>query len=305
VPRSWAADRKRCHAAGIPEDTGFATKPELAKSMIKRVLAAGLPFGWFTADEGYGDNGPLRRWLEEAGIAYVVAVSCDHHVPIGAGKAIRADKLAAKIPARGWQRVSCGPGSKGDRLYDWALAGAGPAHYLLIRRSVASGELAFYRCWAPAGTTLAELVKVAGSRWAVEECFRAAKNEAALGHYQARSTPPGTGTSPWPCAPAPGSRSRPPATRRTASPAAAGPVTAIPRERGQLCGPARGNHDHTAASGEGPLIGLTVNEIRRMHAIVCRPAHPAAHHLHWSRWRRRHQARARHCHYQRRRSRCG
>src|SRR6266496_1908571 len=186
VPRSWAADRKRCHAAGIPEDTGFATKPELAKSMIKRVLAAGLPFGWFTADEGYGDNGPLRRWLEEGGIAYVVAVSCYHHVPIGAGKAIRADKLAAKIPARGWQRVSCGPGSKGDRLYDWALAGAGPAHYLLIRRSVASGELAFYRCWAPAGTTLAELVKVAGSRWAVEECFRAAKNEAALGRYQAR-----------------------------------------------------------------------------------------------------------------------
>ena len=186
VPRSWAADRKRCQAAGIPEDTGFATKPELAKAMIKRVLAAGLLFGWFTADEAYGDNGPLREWLEATGIAYVVAVSCDHRVPIGAGKAIRTDTLAATIPARGWQRVSCGPGSKGERLYDWALAAAGPSHYLLIRRPVTDGELAFYRCWAPNGATLAELVTVAGSRWAVEECFRAAKNEAALDHYQVR-----------------------------------------------------------------------------------------------------------------------
>jgi SRSO17 transposase len=186
VPRSWAAGQSRCAAAGILDGTGFATKPELAKAMIGRAAAAGLRFGWFTADEAYGDNGPLRRWLEATGIAYVVAVSCDHRVPIGAGKAIRADTLAAKVPARGWQRVSCGPGSKGDRLYDWALADAGPAHYMLIRRSLAGGELAFYRCWAPNGATLAELVTVAGSRWAVEECFRAAKNETALDHYQVR-----------------------------------------------------------------------------------------------------------------------
>jgi len=66
------------------------------------------------------------------------------------------------------------------------LADAGPAHYLLIRRPVTDGELAFYRCWAPAGAALAELVMVAGARWAVEECFRAAKTETALDHYQVR-----------------------------------------------------------------------------------------------------------------------
>jgi SRSO17 transposase len=186
VPRSWTADRRRCEAAGIPEDTGFATKPQLAKAMIERALSAGLPFAWFTADEAYGDNGPLREWLEETGIRYVLAVSCDHHVPIGVGRKIRADKLAAKIPAAGWQRVSCGPGSKGERVYDWALADAGPGRYLLIRRSISGGELAFYRCWAPSGATLAELVRVAGARWAVEECFAAAKNETALDHYQVR-----------------------------------------------------------------------------------------------------------------------
>jgi SRSO17 transposase len=187
VPRSWTGDRDRCAAAGIPGDTVFATKPQLAQKMIGRAIAGGLPFGWFTADEAYGVNGPLREWLEENKLAYVVAVSCDHHVPAGAGQTIRADTLAAKVPARGWHTMSCGPGSKGERWYDWALAGAGPeSHYLLIRRSLTSGELAYYRCWSPAGATLAELVTVAGARWAVEESFQAAKNETALDHYQVR-----------------------------------------------------------------------------------------------------------------------
>ena len=57
---------------------------------------------------------------------------------------------------------------------------------MLVRRPVAGGELAFLTCHAPAGTTLAQLVQVAGARWAVEECFQAAKNETGLDHYQVR-----------------------------------------------------------------------------------------------------------------------
>jgi SRSO17 transposase len=186
IPRSWTDDRGRREGAGIPEDTQFATKPQLAQKMIQRAVASGLPFAWFTADEAYGDNGPLRDWLEENQIAYVVAVACDTRVPAGAGQAIRADKLAAKVPARGWHRMSCGPGSKGERLYDWALADAGNGRHLLVRRSLTSGELAFYLCWSPRAVTLAELVRAAGARWAVEECFQASKNETALDHYQVR-----------------------------------------------------------------------------------------------------------------------
>lgn len=70
-----------------------------------------------------------------------------------------------------------------------------------------------------------------------------------------------------------------------------------PAREGQSSGPARGNRDHPATSGNEPLTGLTMNEIRRMHAILSRPAHPASYHLHWSRWRRRHQARARWHHH--------
>jgi SRSO17 transposase len=186
LPRSWASDKERCAQAGVPEDTGFATKPQLARKMVQRAVSSGLPFGWFTADEAYGDNGPLRDWLEDSKVAYVVAVACDHRVPAGAGQTIRGADLANRVPARGWQRMSCGPGSKGERLYDWALTPAAGGGQLLIRRSITSGELAYYRCWSPRATTLAELIRVAGARWGVEECFQAAKNEAALDRYQVR-----------------------------------------------------------------------------------------------------------------------
>jgi SRSO17 transposase len=186
VPKSWAGDPGRCAQAGIGEDAQFATKPQLARKMIERAVRAGLPFSWFTADEAYGDDGKLRDWLQETSIAYVVAVARDTQVPAGAGRRIRADQLPAKVPARGWQRLSCGPGSKGERLYDWAVADAGDGRRLLIRRSLTSGELAYYLCWSPCTATLSELVRVAGARWAVEESFQAAKNEAALDHCQAR-----------------------------------------------------------------------------------------------------------------------
>jgi SRSO17 transposase len=152
--------------------------------MIGRAVALGLPFAWFTADEAYGDNGGLREWLELEKIPCVVAVSRDQLVLAGAVRTIRADRLAARVPGRGWQRMSCGPGSKGERLYDWAISPAGQGRQLLIRRSVSRGEHAYYLCWSPANATLAELVRTAGARWAIEECFQAAKNQTALDHYQ-------------------------------------------------------------------------------------------------------------------------
>ena len=121
LPEGWTDDRDRCQRAGIGDGVAFATKPELARKMIGRAGKAGIPFSWVTADEAYGGNPKLRKWLEEQGIAYVMAVSCDAVIPTAAGKK-RADELAALVPG-GWQRLSCADGSKGPRLYDWALAG--------------------------------------------------------------------------------------------------------------------------------------------------------------------------------------
>jgi SRSO17 transposase len=83
--------------------------------MIERAMSAGIPFGWVTADEAYGDNGPLRAFLEELGLTYVLAVSHDHVIATPAGRR-RAGALAGKLPKRVWQRVSCGDGAKGRRF---------------------------------------------------------------------------------------------------------------------------------------------------------------------------------------------
>jgi SRSO17 transposase len=191
LPEKWAADRGRCAAAGIGEEVAFATKPQLAQKMIARAVNAGVPFSWVAADEVYGGNPGLRSWLEGQSIPYVMAVACREMVTTAAGRS-RADALAALAPASGWQRLSCADGSKGPRLYDWALIGTtSPAHQLLARRSLHPGEkgeleLAYFRCWSPGPVPLPELVAVAGARWAVEDCFAEAKNETGLDHYQVR-----------------------------------------------------------------------------------------------------------------------
>jgi SRSO17 transposase len=191
LPEKWAGDRDRCRAAGIGEEVAFATKPKLAEKMIARARDAGIPFAWVAGDEVYGGNPGLRSWLEEQEIAYVMATACNDMIPV-AGGGMQAGGLAALVPKAGWQRLSCADGSKGPRLYDWALVAAdSPGHRLLVRRSLQPGEkgqleLAFFRCWSPWPVTLAELVAVAGARWGVEDCFAEAKREAGLDHYQVR-----------------------------------------------------------------------------------------------------------------------
>jgi SRSO17 transposase len=173
LPQKWAEDTGRCDQAGIPAGREFATKPDLARQMIERAIKARVPFRWFAADEVYGQNPGLRQWLEKQEIRYVMAIPCSLEVATPAGK-IRADELAAMVPPAGWQRLSCGDGAKGPRLYDWALIGTtSPDRQLLARRSLVPGEkgkleLAYFLCYAPPGSTLAELVAVAGARWAVE-----------------------------------------------------------------------------------------------------------------------------------------
>jgi SRSO17 transposase len=188
LPASWVGDRTRCAAARVPDEVGFATKPELARVMIERVVKAGLPFGWVAADEFYGDNPGLRGWLESERIRYVMAVSCDHSVPTAAGP-VRADALATAAGRR-WRRMSCGDGAKGPRFYDFVeIATTSAVHRLVVRRNIDTGELAYFWAHAPTEATLADLVRVIGMRWMVEECFQAAKGQIGLDHYQVRSWP--------------------------------------------------------------------------------------------------------------------
>ncbi|MDH6283994.1 IS701 family transposase [Prescottella agglutinans] len=196
LPKAWTEDRERCRAAGIGDDVEFATKPELAQTMIERALDAGVPFGWVTGDEAYGQVGKLRMWLESRGVAHVLAVPKSQMVISMELRQRRAHTVIADVPPTGWQRLSCGDGAHGPRLYDWAVVDIRPlrergrGHWLLARRSITDPhEIAYYICYGPADTEPAELVRVAGSRWAIEECFQTAKNETGLDHYQVRGYP--------------------------------------------------------------------------------------------------------------------
>ena len=170
LPKSWTGDAERCAAAGVPAEVGFATKPKLATTMITRALDAGVPARWMAADEVYGADPGLHAELEDRQIGYVLAIGCDRRVTTATGT-WRADQIPATLPAHAWQPLSCDPGAKGDRVYDWALLALSPptdagggCWWLLIRRHRRHGELAFYRCYAPAPVPLHVLVAVAGRR---------------------------------------------------------------------------------------------------------------------------------------------
>jgi len=282
LPQSWTSDPDRCAAAGVPDDIEFATKPALAAGMLVRAFNAGVPARWVAGDEVYGADPGLPAELEARRVGYVLAIGCDRRIPT-AGGLIRADEITVGLPKRVWQRLSAGPGAKGQRYYDWAwiahpdpAGAADPADptddqcwWLLIRRHRRTGELAFYRCYSPALVPLRELVRVAGRRWTVQESFQAAKGLAGLDEHQVRRW---TSWQRW---------------------------TLLAMVAHALLAVIAAN-EHPDQPVPAGLIPLTCNEIRRLFTIyVTEPSRTIACPLAWSTWRRRHQHRARTSHYQR------
>jgi SRSO17 transposase len=188
IPKdSWFADPDRCAEAAIPEDLTFATRPRQVMAMIERVRWSSLSFAWFTADEEFGQNPDLRTYLEQAEIAYVMAVPKNTVFTGPTAQQIVLSTLARRLAPHDWQRRACGIGTKGFRVYDWALLDSDdPDHQYLIRRSLDGGELAFYHCFNPRHEGFGELVRVAGARWPIEECFEATKSGIGLDDYQVR-----------------------------------------------------------------------------------------------------------------------
>jgi SRSO17 transposase len=276
LPQGWTDDPARCRAAGVPDQVGFATKPELARVMLERVLDTGVPAGWVTADEVYGNSPALRGWLEGRQLPFVLAVKATEPLCGRSGPSVSAARLAEGIRPECWLRISPGHGAKGRRWYAWSRVALSPAdapdgwqRWLLVRRSLTTGELAYYLCAGPADTPLVALVRTAGARWRVEEAFQAGKGLCGLDEHQVRR---------WRC------------WYRwvtLAMLAYAFLVVAAVTEHAR----------HPPPLG---LIPLTCNEIQHLFAaLVCRPAGDHAHRLRWSWWRRRQQARARACHYRR------
>jgi SRSO17 transposase len=149
LPDSWCAAPDRCQDAGIPDDVAFTTKSQLAQQMICNALDAGMRAGWVTGDEVYGADPELRAELRERGVGYVLAVAAIRHVQLTPWLRMRVDLAAAGLPRDAWHRRSAGPGSKGEREYQWAWVHdhtPGPGQYSLLVRRGSDGELAYYYC---------------------------------------------------------------------------------------------------------------------------------------------------------------
>jgi SRSO17 transposase len=205
----------------------------------------------------------------------VLAVACRHQVTTAAGRQ-RADAIAARLPRRAWQRLSAGQGSKGPRYYDWAWITTDPAaalagqRSLLIRRNNTTGELAYYRCYAPAPVSLAVLVRVAGTRWTVEETFQAGKGLAGLDQHQVRRW------NSW--------------HRWTILAMLASAFLAVLAAT-----------ERTRQPPPDGMIPLTPSEIHHLlNVLPDQPPRSIRHRLQWSAWRQCHQHRARTSHYQKR-----
>ena len=179
LPEDWCQDGPRRSKAHIPDTCPFQTKPELAKRMVERAQAAGLPFRWVVADTVYGHSPDLRAFLEEHGVSYALAVPCTEVVCVQTRAGLLLADVATiaqqALRARDWHRLSASQGTKGERLFDWArlpVAHAGTTdgrQWLVMRRCLDNpGELAYYLVWAPPDTPLPLMVQAIGARWHIE-----------------------------------------------------------------------------------------------------------------------------------------
>lgn len=290
LPLDWCQDADRRSTAHIPESVRFQTKPELAAQMIERVSKAAIPISWVVADTVYGGNFDLRTWLEAHQYHYVMAVACNEPVAFQTAQGRRREEAALVetfLPDQiTWHRLSMSEGTKGPRLFDWALVPMlhgwqdDGCHFLLIRRCIDDpSQQTYYFVFANVCTTLSEMVAATGCRWHIEEDFENSKY-LGLDHYEVRSF---VG---W--------------YRH---------VTLCMLAAAYLAGIVAWEKAHAlmivvpnANPSVFPLLPLTVPEVGHLLARLFFPLpRNVKRALAWSRWRRCHQSRASYFHAKRRR----
>jgi SRSO17 transposase len=219
LPEAWALDRTRRAQAHVPEEVSFATKPQQAMTMLEHAWEQGVPMRWVTGDEVYGDSPRLRETIQAHGRFYVLAVSANTRVwterpevqePAeqtggrprraprvvqGAPQARMVSEVIASLPRSAWKRLAVVEGEKGVITYHWARVRVvesrdqlpGPDIWLLARRSPsAPDKLASYLAYAPPKTSLETLMRVASTRYTVQQCIEEAKGETGLDQYEVR-----------------------------------------------------------------------------------------------------------------------
>jgi hypothetical protein len=176
IPAEHLTDPVKPLVMGLPEDLVFRTKGQLAIDLLTEALTGGTRLDFVCGDEVYGSCTELREFCQEHGQGYVLRVPSTFRFTLARGITVTCAQAVTRLlnDTRRWEVRSAGAGSKGERWYAWAwLATASPRHCLLIRRHLASGELAYHYCHIPGGQPVSKprLIRAAGLRWPVEESF--------------------------------------------------------------------------------------------------------------------------------------
>jgi SRSO17 transposase len=278
LPEDWAGDEERRELAGIPDEVMFATKPELAGELLQHAHDLGIRAGFVAGDEVYGGLG-LRRSIRERGTGYVLAVRSNYQVTLPSGRRLTVKSAAGLVKPAMWQRMRTGQATKGAKDYDWAMIELTPddtpdghddGHaVLLLRKHRYTGTISYFLCWTPGPVPLATLIRVAVTRWRIEEDHQISKQVAGLDAGQVT-----TWTS-W--------------HRWTAISLLAAAFLAV----AAACQRAR-----DASAGLIELIPVTVPELLRQlrGTVIPEPRRDRPHRDAWTLWRRRHQYRAQQAH---------
>ena len=227
--KTWAPDRARCRAAGIPDDVVYRSKCEIALGQVERALGNGVRFSWLTFDEGYGGKPPFLRGLDGLGQNYVGEIPVSfigwtrcpevlyrgHSRDKGQGRPRKLPRLKVrntpaaevrdilkhspilrKVP---WERFRVKEGTKGPMVWEakripfWIKDENGlpsrPHHLVIARNVMKPDEVKFFLSNAPESTPLEVLLLVAFSRWHVERLFEDSKTELGMDHFEVRKYP--------------------------------------------------------------------------------------------------------------------
>jgi SRSO17 transposase len=219
LPDAWFWNTQRRALARVPNEVRFATKPEQAIAMLSHAWEHGVPMRWVTGDEVYGDAPRLREAIQVHGRFDVLAVSANTRVwterpavlapqaqtggrprriprvAPGGPPALMVSEVIVGLPSRRWKRLAVMQGEKGPIEYDWTRMPVvesrdqlpGPDIWLMARRSLSDPtQLAYYLAYAPARTSFETLIRVASTRYTVEQCIEEAKGETGLDEYEVR-----------------------------------------------------------------------------------------------------------------------
>ena len=281
IPDEHITDPVTSLRMGLPLDLTFRTKGQLAIDICTIAAADGFRPDFYCGDEVYGNCPELRAHFEAGEQAYVLRVQKNFRITLSSGIVSSCEQAVKTLlkRKRQWEIRSAGKGSKGDRWYAWAwIATASPRHYLLIRKHLRTGELAFHYCYVPEGhlLTKARLIRAAGLRWPVEEGFEFGKDCFGLDQSQVRLYTAIARHTVLVCA----------------ALAICAVTAALLRDRTDSQAPQPAHPDQPPPADPG-LIPLTIPEIKHLIADTTTTPQPPGHTTHWVNWRRKHQARSR------------